>query len=61
MTERKLPEVFEFAGGEVAVWYDGCVCIKAVTRAPYYDPVELNEDQAIELAEALLRLAKENR
>jgi hypothetical protein len=61
MAERKLPEVFKFSDGEVAVWYDDCVCIKAVTRAPHYDPVELTEDEAVELAETLLRLAKENR
>jgi hypothetical protein len=60
MAERKLPEVFKFSDGEVAVWYDGCICIKAVTRAPHDDPVELTEDEAIELAQVLLRLAKEN-
>ena len=61
MTECKLPEVFKFSDGEVAVWYDGCVCIKAVTRDRPYAPVELTEDEAVELAETLLRLAKENR
>ena len=60
MADRKLPEVFKFSDGEVAVWYDGCVCIKAVTRGPHYDPVELTEDQAVELAETLLA-SRENR
>lgn len=58
MPESKRSEVFKFSDGEVAVWYDGCVCIKAVTRGPHYDPVEMTEDEAIELAEVLLRLAK---
>ncbi len=56
-----MPEVFKFSHGEVAVWYDDCICIKAVTQAPHYDPVELTEDEAIELAKVLLRLVKENR
>ena len=60
MADRKWPEVFKFSDGEVAVWYDGCVCIKAVTRGPHYDPVELTEDQAVELAETLLA-SRENR
>jgi hypothetical protein len=58
MAERKLPEVFEFESGEVAVWYDSCVCIKAVS--PAGDPVEMRDEEAVALAEALLRLVKEN-
>ena len=60
MTERKLPKVYEFEGGEVAVWYDGCVCIKAISPAPHNDPVEMRDEEAVALAETLLRLVREN-
>jgi hypothetical protein len=47
----------EFAGGDVRMWLDqGVVMLKAVD--PHYrDPVELNEDEAREIAHALVRLA----
>jgi len=47
---------YEFAGGEVLVWIDGCICIK--TRNKYNDPVELADEEALELADLLKRLAE---
>jgi hypothetical protein len=38
------------------VWYDGCVCIKAVT--PENGHVEISDESATELAERLLMLAR---
>ena len=55
-----MAKVYKFEGGEVAVWYDGCVCIKAVSPAPHNDPVEMSDEEATALAETLLRLVKEN-
>ena len=60
MADNKLSKVYEFEGGEVVVWYDGCVCIKAISPAPYNDPVEMSDEAAVALAETLLRLVKEN-
>jgi hypothetical protein len=57
MAESKSPKVYKFEAGEVAVWYDGCVCIEAVS--PAGDPVELRDEEAVALAEVLLRLANE--
>jgi hypothetical protein len=54
MAESKSPKVYKFEAGEVAVWYD---CIKAVS--PAGDPVELRDEEAVALAEVLLRLANE--
>ncbi len=42
--------------GELAVWEDGGIHIKAVTSRG--DPVELSETEALELADALVRLAR---
>jgi hypothetical protein len=46
-----------FGGDEVRVWVEpgGPIMLRAVE--PSGDPVELNEDQAIELADLLRRLA----
>jgi hypothetical protein len=60
MADSKPPKVYKFEGGEVAVWYDGCVCIKAISPAPYNDPVEMSDEEAVALAETLLRLVREN-
>jgi hypothetical protein len=45
------------SGGEIALWTDDdrSIHIKAVTS--FGDPVELNAEEARELAEALVRLA----
>jgi hypothetical protein len=60
MAESKSPGIFEFEGGQVAVWYDGCVCLKAISSPPYNDPVEMRDEQAVALAETILRLVREN-
>jgi hypothetical protein len=60
MAESKPSGVYEFEGGEVVVWYDGCICLKARSSPPYNDPVEMRDEQAIALAETILRLVKEN-
>jgi glycogen debranching enzyme len=52
----KFPGVFKLSNGELAVWEDGGIHIKAVTSRG--DPVELSETEALELADALIRLAK---
>jgi hypothetical protein len=48
--------VYLFEGGEVAVWWDGCVCIKTDNRN--HDPVELSEDEGLELAKVLKYLTE---
>ena len=60
-TKKPMPdpkfEVHRMASGDVDVWVDpgGGICLKS--RG--VDPVELSEGEAVELAELLLRLAKE--
>ncbi len=50
------PTVYEIAGGDVVLWsIDGTIHIKAVTK--HNDPVELTEDETIELSKLLARLA----
>ncbi len=53
--------VFKFAGGELVVWLQeesGSICLKSSNK--YNDPVELGEEEAVELAELLIRLSKVN-
>ena len=58
---KRIPfRVHSFEGGEVTVWYDGCICIKAVSPPPHNDPVEMQDEEAVALAETLLRLVKEH-
>ena len=54
-------KVFDVAGGEIAVWLEdaGCVCLKSKNK--YNDPVELSEDEALELARILVELVEEMR
>jgi glycogen debranching enzyme len=52
----QIPEVFKLSDDEIAVWEDGGIHIKAVTGRG--DPVELSETEALELADALVRLAR---
>lgn len=58
MTDPR-PTVHELAGGDVLVWLDptGGICIKTVE--PHGDPVELGEQEALELARLLTRLVAE--
>ena len=52
--------VHELAGGDIVLWVDnGVICIKTVEK--HNDPVELNEDEAEELAALLTRLVSQCR
>ncbi len=52
--------VHKLSGGDVLVWLDpdGGICIKTVE--PHGDPVELSDQDALELARLLTHLAREN-
>jgi hypothetical protein len=56
---EKIPGVFTCSDGEIAVWVDGGIHLKAVTR--HGDPVELSEEEALELADILVRLVHSER
>lgn len=49
--------IYELAGGDINVWVDNGVIMLKI-REPYGDPIELNEEQALELADLLARLAR---
>jgi hypothetical protein len=51
--------VYELAGGEIVVWAEESGAIMLAVRQPFGDPVELGEQEALELGELLVRLAKE--
>jgi hypothetical protein len=51
--------IYEIAGGDVTLWLDDCGSIMLKVREPFGDPLELNEHEALELAELLTRLAKQ--
>jgi hypothetical protein len=57
----KSPQIYEIAGGEIAVWAEpgGAIILKVCNK--YKDPVDLGEEEAIELAELLTRLVREQR
>ena len=50
--------VEKFASGEVQIWLDptGGICLKVLDS--HNDPVELAEHEALEIAEALIRLVQ---
>jgi hypothetical protein len=48
--------VFELSDGEITLWKDGGIHLKAVDN--HGDPVELSEDEAVELAGALIRMVR---
>jgi hypothetical protein len=49
--------VYKIAGGDVVLWsVEGTVHIKTVNS--FNDPVELNEDDALELSKLLVRLVE---
>ena len=60
-TKENNPLIHEFSGGEICVWLDesGVICLKS--RNKFNDPVELAENEALELAELLKRLVDEQR
>jgi len=59
MTMTARITVHKVAGGDVQLWHDptGEIFIKTIDW--YNDPVELNVDEATELAEILIRLVRE--
>ncbi len=61
MDNNRQPQIYSFAGGEIDVWLDpdGGICLQ--TRNEYQDPVELGEHEALELAEILTQLVREQR
>ncbi|WP_119301010.1 hypothetical protein [Dongia deserti] len=54
-------QVYEVAGGEIAVWAEPSGAIILQVRNNYKDPVDMGEEEALELAELLIRLVKEQR
>ena len=53
--------VHELAGGEICVWQEESGVIMLKVQQKYNDPVELGEEDALELAELLTRLVNEAR
>lgn len=51
--------IFTLASGGITVWSDGSGAIMLKVTEPFGDPIELAEHEALELAEVLVRLAKE--
>jgi hypothetical protein len=52
--------VHEIASGDICLWVDPCGAIMLkVMHQSNVDPVELNKDEAVALAEVLMRLAKD--
>ena len=51
--------VYELAGGEITLWAEDSGAIMLKVREPFGDPVELGEEEALELAELLTRLARQ--
>lgn len=58
MSTESAEDHFESSDGDVRVWIEqgSAIHIKAISE--YNDPVELNAEQALELAQVLQRLAR---
>ena len=54
-------KVYELAGGEIFVWQEDSGVIMLKVEQKYNDPVELGEEEALELADLLTRLVKSAR
>ena len=52
--------VYQIAGGDITVWAEESGAIMLKVREPFGDPVELGEEEALELSALLVRLAKGN-
>ena len=50
--------IHELAGGDIAVWQDEAGTVFLKLQEKYGDPVELGEQEALELAELLIQLVK---
>lgn len=59
MSENNL--YFEFGQGGIRAWLDGGIHIKAVTDDVHLDPVEISEEEALDLARALESLVASSR
>lgn len=57
--DEQFTEVFDMVGGDISVWVDGGIHLTVNTTDK--DPVELGEQEALELGELLVRLANEQR
>jgi hypothetical protein len=52
-------QIYELAGGDITVWTEESGAIMLKVRAPFGDPVELGEEDALELGALLVRLVKD--
>lgn len=52
--------IYELAGGNITVWSEESGAIMLKVREPFGDPVELGEEDALELGALLVRLAKDD-
>ena len=52
--------IYELAGGDITVWVEESGAIMLKVREASGDPIELGEQDALELGELLVRLAKDN-
>jgi hypothetical protein len=61
MSNKQQINIYEIADGDIDIWLEpgGSICLK--TRTKFNDPIELAEHEAIELAQLLLKLVKEQR
>lgn len=52
-------QVFKMASGDISVWIGegGGICLRLNTT--FNDPVELGEEEALQLGELLIRLSRE--
>jgi len=57
--KKRETEVFEMASGDISIWVDGGIHLKVNTTGK--DPVELGEQEALNLGELLVLLANEQR
>jgi hypothetical protein len=53
--------VHELAGGDITLWIDAAGIIHIKTKNEYNDPVELNDEEALELSQLLAHLVSESR
>ena len=52
--------IYELAGGDITVWAEESGAIILKVREPFGDPIELGEEDALELAALLVRLVKDD-
>ena len=52
--------IYELAGGDITVWVEESGAIMLKVREAFGDPIELGEQDALELGELLVHLAKDN-